>query len=303
MASVNDTTLEFFSKATPAQWSYMFSKYKDAVKAKAARRTKKGGPEELIRMDAWYQEELPKLIHSRKEPYVTHEELVQLTKWKLMREKFRPNLIDLVRINTEKAVTTHSKKAFKRLPNLAGAIAMLTCLKGVGPASASAILAAAYPEQAPFMADECMLSTPGVETMDYTVAEYLNYTMELKKKSDHLNSLDSSQTWNPHQIELALWAHFVAGSLDQSILSNLPTPEDLPQSNVNEEQEKSEQPKAEEKPKSTLQDEDSIDTVDSFVSSSGEASNDAPEFAYTHTDKEKGNKDNGLEPPTKKCRV
>ncbi|CAL1282344.1 unnamed protein product [Larinioides sclopetarius] len=300
MASINDTTLEFFTKATPAQWSYIFNKYKDALKAKAAKRTKKGGPEELIRMDSWYLEEFPKLIHSRKEPHITHEELVQLTKWKLMREKFRPNLIDLVRINTEKAVITHSKKAFKRLPNLSGAIAMLTCLKGVGPASASAILAAAYPEQAPFMADECMLSTPGVETMDYTVAEYLNYAMELKKKAEHLNSLDSSQEWNPHKIELALWAHFVAGSLDQSLLSDLPPAEDLPQNN-NDDQEASDQPKAEEKAKRPLPDEDSVDTLDSFVSSSGEASNDAPEFAYS--DKNKGSKDNGLEPPAKKCRV
>ncbi|GIY61532.1 uncharacterized protein CDAR_3041 [Caerostris darwini] len=302
MASINDTTLEFFTKATPAQWSYVFNKYKDALKAKAAKRTKKGGPEELIRMDAWYQEELPKLIHSRKERYITHEELVQLTKWKLMREKFRPNLIDLVRINTEKAVLTHSKKAFKRLPNLGGAIAMLTCLKGVGPASASAILAAAYPEQAPFMADECMLSTPGVETMDYTVAEYLNYAMELKKKSDHLNTLDSSQVWNPHQIELSLWAHFVAGSLDQSILSDLPSSEDLSQNNDNDESEQ-DQIVDKEKAKSSLQDEDSFDTLDSFASSSGEVSNDAPEYAYAHTDKNKSSKGNGLEPPAKKCRV
>lgn len=53
------------------------------------------------------------------------------------REKYRPSLIDLVKINTEKAVLTHSKKAFKRMPNLSGAIGMLTCLKGVGPATAS----------------------------------------------------------------------------------------------------------------------------------------------------------------------
>lgn len=51
MATTNDTTLEFFSKATPAQWSYVFTKYKDALKAKAARRAKKG--DELIRLDAW----------------------------------------------------------------------------------------------------------------------------------------------------------------------------------------------------------------------------------------------------------
>lgn len=60
----------------------------------------------------------------------------------------------------------------------------------------TAILAAAYPEQAPFMADECMLSTPGVETMDYTIAEYLNYTMQLKKKCDYLKNLGENFCFN-----------------------------------------------------------------------------------------------------------
>ncbi|KAG8182532.1 hypothetical protein JTE90_002066 [Oedothorax gibbosus] len=304
MATISDTTLEFFSKATAEQWSYMFSKYKDALKAKAARRTKKGGPEELIRMDTWYQEELPKLIHSRKELYITHEELVQLTKWKLMREKFRPNLIDLVRINTEKAVLTHSKKAFKRLPNLGGAIAMLTCLKGVGPATASAILAAAFPDQAPFMADICMLSTPGVETMDYTVAEYLNYTLELKKKADYLNSLDPTQEWNPHKIELALWAHFVAGAVETTILADLPSSEGTTQeakiSNAKDTESNSredssatpEKPVAEKRPLSD--EDDSVDTVDSFVSAG--SSNDPSDFTASKNG-------NGHEPPTKKLRA
>ncbi|XP_015924308.1 uncharacterized protein [Parasteatoda tepidariorum] len=281
MATASDTTLEFFTKASPAQWTYIFTKYKDVLKAKAAKRTKKGGPEELIRMDAWYQEQLPKLIHSRKELYITHEELVQLTKWKLMREKFRPNLIDLVRINTEKAVVTHSKKAFKRLPNLSGAIAMLTCLKGVGPASASAILAAGYPDQAPFMADESMLSTPGVETMDYTVAEYMNYAMQLKKKSDYLNSKDPSQEWNPHKIELTLWAHFVAGELLPSVLNDLPPAEDLPPSPGVEKEDANK----------NLPDEDS---VDSFASREEE---------YPFPSDSKEQKDNGLEPSAKKLCV
>lgn len=69
---------------------------------------------------------------------MTHEELVQVTKWRLMRGKFRPKLIDLVRINTELAVTQTTKKAFKKITkDFAGSITALTTLKGVGPASAS----------------------------------------------------------------------------------------------------------------------------------------------------------------------
>lgn len=298
MATTNHTTLEFFSKATPAQWSYVFSKYKDALKAKAARRIKKG--DELIRIDAWYQEQLPKLIHSRKELCITHEELVQITKWKLMREKYRPSLIDLVKINTEKAVLTHSKKAFKRLPNLSGAIAMLTCLKGVGPATASAVLAAAYPDQAPFMADECMLSTPGVETMDYTIAEYLNYAMQLKKKCDYLKNLEPEHSWTPHKVELTLWAHFVASELEPSLLSDLPPAEDIPQTSDNESPDKEEEISKEKNAEQASSQED--DSVDSFGNlSSGEVSNDVPEYSYSNSDQDRN--DNGLEPPAKKCRI
>lgn len=85
-----------------------------------------------------YQETLPKVIHSRKEAHVTHEELVQITKWKLYRGKNRSRILDLVRINTELAVATTTKKAFKKASkDICAAINALTNLKGIGPATAS----------------------------------------------------------------------------------------------------------------------------------------------------------------------
>lgn len=222
MADPSDTSLSFYTKATPAQWSYVLSKYQEVLKLKAAQRRKKGGPEELIRLDAWYHEQLPTIIHSRKQPHITHEELIQITKWKLIRGKFRPCLMDLVRINTETAVLKASKKAFRKIPNMTKAINALTCLKGIGPASASAILAAGYPEHAPFMADESMLSTPGIETTDSTLAEYVNYTAQIKACSDRLNEHDKETKWTPHKVELALWTHFLARELKPSILDDLP---------------------------------------------------------------------------------
>lgn len=49
-----------------------------------------------------------------------------------------------------------------------------------------AILVSAYPEMAPFMSDEGMLSTPGVEATDSTIAEYNNYSEQLCKKAKFL---------------------------------------------------------------------------------------------------------------------
>lgn len=87
-----------------------------------------------------YQEQLPKLIQARKDKHLLHDELVQVTKWKLMRGKHRPRLVDLVRINTELAVLQTTKKAFKKIPNIQGAIHALVNLKGIGPATASGMI-------------------------------------------------------------------------------------------------------------------------------------------------------------------
>lgn len=52
-----------------------------------------------------------------------------------------------------------------------------------------AILTAAFPNDVPYMADESMLSTPGIEATDYTLAEYLNYAEHMKACSDRLRKL------------------------------------------------------------------------------------------------------------------
>lgn len=51
-------------------------------------------------------------------------------------------------------VQAASKKAFAALPDLSGSISELAKLKGVGPATASAVVAAHAPSVAPFMSDE-----------------------------------------------------------------------------------------------------------------------------------------------------
>lgn len=52
-----------------------------------------------------------------------------------------------------------------------------------------AILTAAFPDDVAFMADESMLSTPGIEATDYTLAEYLNFAEHIKACSDRLGKL------------------------------------------------------------------------------------------------------------------
>ncbi|CAD7094017.1 unnamed protein product [Hermetia illucens] len=221
MASVKDTA-SFFAYGNSKQFDYCLKLYPEVLKLKAEKRCKK--PEELIRLDDWYQNELPRRIKQRgKDAHMVHEELVQTMKWKQSRGKFYPQLSYLVKVNTPRAVMQETKKAFRKLPNLEQAITALSNLKGVGTTMASALLAAAAPDSAPFMADECLMAIPEIEGIDYTTKEYLNFVQHIQSTVERLNSeKDSVTSWSPHRVELALWTHFVASDLKPELLENLP---------------------------------------------------------------------------------
>uniref|UniRef100_A0A182QTN8 Uncharacterized protein n=1 Tax=Anopheles farauti TaxID=69004 RepID=A0A182QTN8_9DIPT len=185
MTSAKDTA-SFFSRGTSAQFEYVLALYPQVLKLKAENKCKK--PDELIRLDDWYQNKLPQLIKKRgKDQYMVHEELVQTMKWKQTRGKFYPQLSYLIKVNTPRAVQAETKKAFRKLPNLEQAITALSNLKGVGTTMASALLAAAAPETAPFMADECLMAIPEIEGIDYTTREYMNFVQHIQATTDRLN--------------------------------------------------------------------------------------------------------------------
>jgi len=210
---------QFFENGTNKQFEFVLSKYQEALQAKADSKNSKS--EILLKLDKWYQNELPKKIKSRgKEAHLTHEEMVQTIKWKLARGKFYPQLTNLVRINTPRAVQTESRKAFRKLPNVDAAVTTLCGLKGVGTTLASAVLAAGAPEVAPFMADECLLSMPEVEGIDYTMKEYMKLVEKTNQCVERLNAQGGS--WNPHKVELAIWAYFVARDLKPELLDDMP---------------------------------------------------------------------------------
>ncbi|KAH9516213.1 hypothetical protein DERF_006967 [Dermatophagoides farinae] len=230
MVEPTDSSLAFFQKASPNQWRFVYELRRDAIKLKADQRSsKKGGPEEFIKLDTWFREKLPQMIHSRKDPHVLYEELVQIAKWRLMMGKYRPKMLDLVRINTETSVVNITRKAFKKLQhqkNLQQAITQLVNLKGIGPSTASAVLAAAYPEEAPFMSDEGMLSTPGVEATDSTIAEFNNYSEQLRNKTESLRQSDPDYKWTPHKVDQVLWIYYLIKDYKPTLLDSMPRGDD-----------------------------------------------------------------------------
>merc|ERR1711976_795882 len=174
--SVALKTQKFFESGTPTQYDWVLTLYDQCLRLKAESKSSK--PENVIKLDKWYQNELPKKIKSRgKDLHLVHEEMVQAIKWKLGRGKYRPNLVNLVQMNTPRVVMQETKKAFRNIykkEDLNAAVQALCNLKGVGPAMASAVLAAGSPHMAPYMADECLLAM-GVESLDYTMKEYMRY--------------------------------------------------------------------------------------------------------------------------------
>lgn len=247
MTSVKDTA-SFFVNGSSNQFDFVLALYPQVLKLKAQNKCKK--PDELIRLDDWYQNKLPQLIKKRgKERFLVHEELVQTMKWKQTRGKFFPQLSYLIKVNTPRAVQAETKKAFKKLPNLEQAITALSNLKGVGTTMASALLAAAAPETAPFMADECLMAIPEIEGIDYTTREYMNFVQHIQATTDRLNEevhgpVSSSKNaegsndedsgdvpkvekkWSPHNVELALWTHYVARELQPELLDDMPAATD-----------------------------------------------------------------------------
>merc|ERR1711881_522723 len=199
--------------------------YDVALRLKAESKSSK--PENVIKLDKWYQNELPKKIKSRgKDAHLVHDELVQTIKWKLARGKFRPNLVNLVQMNTPRVAMQETKKAFRKLVktgDIQSAAQSLCTLKGVGPGMASAVLAAGAPHIAPFMADECLLSMPEVDGLDYTMKEYMRYVEYVKTCVERLNSQSPGDPkYTPHIVELAVWTHYILYDLKPELLEDMP---------------------------------------------------------------------------------
>uniref|UniRef100_A0AAQ4S0E0 Zgc:112496 n=1 Tax=Gasterosteus aculeatus aculeatus TaxID=481459 RepID=A0AAQ4S0E0_GASAC len=196
-----------FPREDPETWRSAYASYWDAVEAKS--NSKKPG--KLLHLDKWYQEELPKLISGRPDKHVTQSELVKLMEWKLTRGKFRQRLPQLGGF----------QQRVRRGEMFQKAIAELCCLKGVGPATASAVLAAGAPEQAAFMSDEATESVPGLKPVQYTAKHYALYLGKMVERTEKLNKVDPQQDWTPHRLELCLWAWTTAKQHQP------PTPEDV----------------------------------------------------------------------------
>ncbi|HEX6909232.1 MAG TPA: hypothetical protein VF142_02505 [Longimicrobium sp.] len=160
------------------------------------------GVARLPELDGWYRDDLPAAVAARKTPHVTHDELVRVAEWKMARGIFRPRNLVLVRGNPPETVEKTSTAALAAIPDPRRPIALLAELAGVGPATASAIAAAAAPEIYPFLDELVAAQVPGLGPVAFTPAYYAKYAAALRDRATALGG-----SWTPATVEQALWAH------------------------------------------------------------------------------------------------
>lgn len=185
---------KLWSSSDTADWQSALDSYTDVVAAQ--------GVASLPALDAWYRDELPGAIAARRRPHVTHAELVKVTEWKMARGVWRARNLALVRGNDPALVVATSGDALGAIPDPAEPISTLAELAGVGPATASAIAAAAAPEIYPFFDELVGAQVPGLGTLTFNLAYYKRYAAALRERAKELGA-----RWTPVMVERALWAH------------------------------------------------------------------------------------------------
>ena len=126
---------------------------------------------------------------------------MKLTEWKMARGVWRaPNLV-LVKGNDAQQVKKTTAAALAAAPHPTGPVATLAKLDGVGPATASALAAAAEPTVYPFFDELVAAQVPTLGAVKWTLGYYAKYAEALRERARTLGG-----EWTPALVERALWA-------------------------------------------------------------------------------------------------
>ena len=153
-------------------------------------------PPTLYVLDTLRYEEIPDVLTQRQKDgnaFLEKTEVTSLVEWKLKHGTCRPNLAKLVASNSDKDVRETTKNAFEAYEansdDYGKAISTLAKLKGIGPATASLLLACYDRENVPFFSDELYRylhyedakSKGWDRKIGYTVKEYKSLVEKCKE--------------------------------------------------------------------------------------------------------------------------
>jgi hypothetical protein len=184
--------MHLWDDADADHWRDALSGYDAAIDARATSR--------LPALDRWYRLELPPAIAARTPPRVTLDELARVTEWKMKRGTYRARNLVLVRGNSEEEVERASAEAIAAIPDPRRPIARLAELAGVGPATASAVLALVAPDRYAFFDEDVAKQIPGLGKVAFTTPYYLRYAEALRARAMALGG-----DWSADEVARALW--------------------------------------------------------------------------------------------------
>ena len=160
----------------------------------------------LAELDAWYRDELPALIAARSPAHITRAELERVTVWKMKRGVWREHNRLLVQSNAPARVQKTSRAAFAAIPDPRKPVDLLSQLAGVGPATASGVLACIAPVLYPFFDELVAMQIPGLGKVAFTATYYQRYAAQLRERAARLQKACAHFEWTAHAIGQALWS-------------------------------------------------------------------------------------------------
>ncbi len=233
---MENTTL-LWEQEQCAAWEAALAAYPAAVEAR-------GGPK-LLALDRWVHNELPGEVRAREPRHLTYDELLRVVRWKMGRGVWRANNLQLAAGNAPEAVQACTAEAlalagampvpmvvqvgaragdaaaWDGAPSvstgdaptsgattaaaLLAPVRMLATLRGIGPATVSAVLAAVYPERYPFLEDVVAAQVPELGPPAFTPRYDAAYTAMLRARAAELAARCPDRGWTPHTVDLALW--------------------------------------------------------------------------------------------------
>ncbi|SCV73600.1 BQ2448_7526 [Microbotryum intermedium] len=128
------------------------------------------------------------------------DDLTKLMRWKLARGKFRPRLVELASSNPTPLI--HSVLTPLQTPSTPSLplLSSLSTLRGIGPATSSALLSLYRPQTDPFLSDEAWtVFFPSVKP-EYTEKAYKRFCEVFRERLE-------TEAWeNAEELEMACWS-------------------------------------------------------------------------------------------------